>query len=146
MATTYPLRRAVLRDGRPEAEVRYAEDDLPGALHLAALDEPAPGKAAAVVGIATLFPAPTELRPGRVAWRLRGMAVDPSVQGRGVGTALLDDAVARLRAEGAEVVWADGRDTALGFYERAGWRIEGDGFAVSIGHRDVAHHFVLLDL
>ena len=139
-AATYPLRRAVLRGGDPEAEVRYEGDDLPTAVHLVALDG-----ADAVVACATLFPAPTE-RFGPNAWRLRGMAVAPSLQGTGVGRELLDEAVRRVRAEGADVIWADGRDTALGFYEREGWRVEGDGYDVPVGTGTIPHHLVVLEL
>lgn len=136
-ALTHELRRAVLRGGRPEAEVRYPEDDRPGTFHLAAVHD------GAVVGVSTWSPVPTDRRPGAVAWRLRGMAVDTARQGGGVGAQLLAAAVERLRAAGAEVLWADGRDNALPFYERHGWKVEGEGF-VAAG--DIPHHAVVLDL
>lgn len=122
------LRSRVLRDGDPH--VGFEDDDEPTTLHLGAVDD---GR---VVGVATLA-----LRePG--VYQLRGMAVEPSLQGTGVGRAVLDEAERRLRALGARQVWANGRDTALGFYERAGWRVEGDGYEV-IG---LPHHRVVRDL
>jgi GNAT superfamily N-acetyltransferase len=133
-----PLRREVLRDGRPDADVTFPTDEA--GFHLAVLDE---GDRDAVIGVASFFESPTAKRPGRVAWQLRGMAVATAWQGRGVGLALLDEAVRRLRSMGAEVLWADGRDTALGFYERAGWAVEGDGYVTGIG---LPHHTVVLDL
>jgi GNAT superfamily N-acetyltransferase len=136
-AATYDLRRAVLREGRPDAEVRLPEDELAGAFHLAAVD------GGAVVGVCTWAPVPTPRRPGAVAWRLRGMAVDPGRQGGGVGGLLLAAAVDRLSAAGAEVLWADGRDAALAFYERHGWQVEGDGFLAANG---IPHHVVVRDL
>jgi GNAT superfamily N-acetyltransferase len=120
VAATHALRRAVLRGGRPDAEVAYAEDDLPGTFHLAAVD------AGAVVAVSTWAPVPSVHRPGAVAWRLRGMAVEDGRQGGGVGAQLLAAAVERLSAAGAEVLWADGRDAALPFYERHGWKVQGD--------------------
>jgi GNAT superfamily N-acetyltransferase len=137
-ATVYPLRRSVLRDGRADADATFPEDERPGTLHLAAFD-----RDGVVVCVATLFPQPTDRRPGARAWRLRGMAVDPSTQGTGVGRALLDDAVRRARESGVEVLWAEGRDSALGFYEQAGWSVEGEGYVTSIG---LPHHTVVLDL
>ena len=134
----HPLRRAVLRDGRDDLDASFPEDDLPDTLHLAAT-----GDDGAVLGVATAFPQGTDLRPGAVAWRLRGMAVDPSTQGAGVGRVILDDLVRRAREGGVEVLWAEGRDTALGFYERAGWTVEGEGYVTSIG---LPHHTVVLDL
>ena len=137
VAATHALRRAVLRGGRPDAEVAYAEDQLPGTFHLAAVD------AGAVVAVSTWAPVPTEHRPGAVAWRLRGMAVEDGRQGGGVGAQLLAAAVERLSAIGAEVLWADGRDAALPFYERHGWQVQGEGFVAAGG---IPHHVVVLDL
>lgn len=137
VTATHPLRRAVLRGGRPDAEVAYAEDELPGTFHLAAVD------AGAVVAVSTWAPVPSVHRPGAAAWRLRGMAVDAGRQGGGVGGQLLAAAVERLAAAGAEVLWADGRDAALPFYERHGWKVQGDGFVAAGG---IPHHVVVLDL
>lgn len=122
------LRSNVLREGRPH--VGFEDDDEPTTIHLGArLD----GR---VVGVATFA-----LRePG--VFQLRGMAVAPALQGTGIGTAVLDEGVRRLRSLGAVQVWANGRDGALGFYERAGWRVEGEGYEV-IG---LPHHRVVLDL
>ena len=138
VTATHDLRRLVLREGRPDADVDYAEDDLPETFHLAAVAGDGD-----VVGVATWAPAPTERRPGAAAWRLRGMAVAPDQQGAGIGTALLDRALDRLRPAGVEVLWADGRDSALPFYERHGWSVEGDGFRTAGG---IPHHLVVLDL
>jgi GNAT superfamily N-acetyltransferase len=138
VAVTHDLRRLVLRDGRADADVHYDEDAAADSFHLAALD--AEG---AVVGVATWAPCPTEHRPGARAWRLRGMAVHPDAQGGGVGSALLAAAIDRLRPLGVEVLWADGRDAALPFYERHGWSVEGEGFLAAHG---IPHHVVVLDL
>ena len=138
VADTHDLRRLVLREGQPDADVDYDVDGSADSFHLAALD--ADGS---VIGVATWAPCPTEHRPGARAWRLRGMAVHPDAQGGGVGSALLDAAVERLRGQGVEVLWADGRDAALPFYERHGWSVEGEGFLAA---NDVPHHVVVLDL
>ena len=134
---THDLRRRVLRDGRPDTAVSFAGDLVPGAFHLGLLDD-----GGTLVGVVSLSPEPTPHRPGRKALRLRGMAVEPSRQGQGAGSLLLAAAVRRAAQEGYEVVWANGRDTALGFYGRHGWQVVGDGF-VTI---DLPHHVILLDL
>jgi GNAT superfamily N-acetyltransferase len=104
----------VLREGR--AHEGFPEDDDAATVHLAAVEGDH------VVGVATFVPRDDGW------WQLRGMAVDAERQGRGIGRAILDEAESRLRALGASGVWANGRDTALGFYERAGWRVVGDGY------------------
>jgi GNAT superfamily N-acetyltransferase len=73
------------------------------------------------------------------------MAVDPAMQGRGVGGAVLTAAILRLRAVGATLLWASARDRALPFYERFGFTVvEGSGFAPAQTGRP--HHIILLDL
>ncbi len=134
---THDLRRQVLRDGRPEADVDFPGDRVPGAFHLGVLDD-----AGAVVGVASLSPEPTPHRPGKRGVRLRGMAVDPRYRGTGAGSALLAAAVERARTAGHEVLWANARDTALAFYEQRGWAVVGEGFV----HVDLPHHVALLDL
>ena len=57
---------------------------------------------------------------------LRAIYVDPPAQGAGVGTALLDAAVAALRAAGhAEAfLWTfEANGLARAFYERHGWEL-----------------------
>ncbi|HUQ39911.1 MAG TPA: GNAT family N-acetyltransferase [Acidimicrobiales bacterium] len=134
----HPLRRSVLRGGRPDAEVTYTEDADPDTFHLGGLVD---GR---VVAVATVAPAPTPLRPGARAWRLRGMAVDPELQGCGMGRRIMDEIFTRVRSRDGQVLWADGRDTALGFYSRVGMEVVGDGF-VPPGST-LPHHVVIIDL
>lgn len=137
---TFDLRRLVLRDGRPDAEVRFAEDGVEGSFHLAAVEE----ETGVVVGVVTLFPEASRHRPSAVRpWRLRGMAVAPDRQGQGVGSALLEAAVTRLRSRGADALWANGRDTALGFYRRHGWTVLDDAFVTD--DTGLPHHVVAFD-
>jgi GNAT superfamily N-acetyltransferase len=77
-----------------------------------------------VVGVVQVGPDPDQAGVGL----LRGLNVEPAAQGAGVGAALYEHAVARLRDAGfAEaVLWvfaANGH--ARGFYERRGWRADG---------------------
>ncbi len=51
------------------------------------------------------------------------MATDFDVQGRGYGALVLRFAEAHLAELGVEQVWANARDTALGFYVATGWTI-----------------------
>jgi GNAT superfamily N-acetyltransferase len=135
----HDLRRRVLRAGTPSDDVEFDEDARPDAFHLAAAD--ADGR---LVGVATFFLQPTPWRDGQRAAQLRGMAVEPTVQGQGVGAALLRAATDRLRSVGVTVLWANARDSALGFYERCGMVVVGDGFLTS--DTLLPHHVVVLDL
>ena len=135
---THDLRRRVLRGGRPDADVAFAGDDDPGALHLGVMSDDAN-----VLAVASFYPRPTPYRSGARAVQVRGMAVEPERQGAGLGRLLIAAAADRLRNEGVEVLWANGRDSALGFYRRLGWEVVGEGFVTDPG---VPHHVVVLDL
>jgi GNAT superfamily N-acetyltransferase len=132
------LRRRVLRAGTPSGDPRLVEDDAPGAFHLAGRN------GAAIVACVSFSPQPTAHRPGANAWRLRAMAVDPSLQGTGAGRQILQAGIERARASGATAVWAHARDSAVGFYERMGMVVVGDGFVDAA--TALPHHAVVLDL
>ncbi len=123
-AETHELRRLVLRGGLEDAVVAYPADDEPATWHLGAVDEEG-----AVVATSTFFPEPCPLRPEvDDAFRLRSMAVAATMQGRGVGALVLGRAVERLREAGVALVWANARDSALGFYARLGFEVSDRSF------------------
>lgn len=112
--TTYPLRAAVLRPGRP---VEMDGDRDPATFHLAA--RTAQGQ---VVGVVRFNPAPCPWHQGaRAAWQLRGMATDPVLRSAGTGRALVTEGLSRVAALGGDLVWCDARLAAAGFYERMGF-------------------------
>lgn len=112
------LRLAVLRPAAPRVPSAYDED--PATVHVGGFD------GERVVGCASVFPEPFDDEPA--AWRLRGMAVEPSYQGRGVGRLVLDAAVAAAAEAGAPLMWANGRVSAMQFYLRQGWQARGEEF------------------
>lgn len=138
-AATHDLRRAVLRDGRPDAVVAFDGDDEATTVHLAVLDD-----TGSPVAIATLLDRPCPRRPGVApARQLRGMAVATDRQGDGLGAALVAAALERCRSEGVAVLWAHARVSALGFYAAVGLPPEGDTYIhgdVHLPHRVVVHH------
>lgn len=123
---THDLRARVLRDGTHD-EVVFPDDDAPETVHLAAVTDD--GR---IVGIGSFYRVEGDIQ-------LRGMAVDPDVQGSGAGRAIIEHAHERFRGEH---LWASCRDGALGFYERLGWRIVGEGFDTRWG----PHHRGEIDL
>ena len=93
----------------PGATVLIAEDD----------DE--------IVGFAVVRPSGDDDAAPETG-ELDGLYTDPSVWGRGVGRALLDEAVSRLAGAGFEdaTLWtAEENDRPRRIYERAGWSADG---------------------
>ncbi len=70
--------------------------------------------------------------------RLLQMAVDPALQGQGVGSKLVQALEARVRAAGFLTIHLHARDTAIGFYERLGYAIDGPPYTeVGLPHHDM---------
>ncbi|MEX0847090.1 MAG: GNAT family N-acetyltransferase [Ilumatobacteraceae bacterium] len=132
-----PIRLAVLRADTSTKETRFAEDDWPGAVHLGAFD------GEHLIATSTWIPREHASKPGTPAVQLRGMATLQSHQSRGVGAALVAAGIGRARADGARLVWANARDAAMAFYEREGFRVEGDGFIDAT--TQLPHHVVVID-
>ncbi len=113
----HDLRRRVLRANNPNSDVSFDDDDEPTSRHFVGLlDE-------RIVASASFFLVPAPIRPELVSYQLRSMAVDFDVQGQGFGALVLETAEDDLRVLGAQQLWANARDVALGFYLATGWTV-----------------------
>jgi GNAT superfamily N-acetyltransferase len=116
----HDLRRRVLRGDDAALYHPDARDDEVTSIHFGGL------LGDRLVVSASFFPSSPPMNPTLVTYQLRYMATDFDVQGRGYGALVLAFAEDDLRAVGAQQIWANGRDTALGFYQHVGWRcVEG---------------------
>ncbi|MGC2485482.1 MAG: GNAT family N-acetyltransferase [Acidimicrobiales bacterium] len=129
----YELRRRVLRNNDPSVSVEEPRDHDPDSRHYAGL------LGERVVASASFYPVAAPVRPELASYQLRFMAVDADEQGHGYGARLLAAAEDSLRATGAQQLWANARDTALGFYESTGWTIVENSAHVS-AVTNLAHH------
>jgi GNAT superfamily N-acetyltransferase len=131
---THALRRTVLRNGTPSEEVVFDGDELDTTFHLGLrIDDE-------VVAISTWLERPYPDRPGDRGFQIRGMATVDAHRGAGFGARLLEAGIDRCRADGAKLVWARARDTALGFYVRHGFATIGVGYidlTTGLPHHDV---------
>lgn len=134
-----PLRRDVLRRGMEDRSVAFDGDDEPTTLHLALVDDDGE-----ILATSTWLDRPCAARPGERSRQLRGMATHRALQGSGAGSRLLAEGLRRAAADGVRVVWANARDTALDFYARHGFVVDGEGFVESVTR--LPHHVVVHDL
>lgn len=121
------LRDRVLREplGLPPDSVRFPFEDR--SLHLCAIERLA--NAERVVGC-VLFHCESESEG-----RLFQMAVEPTLQGRGIGRRLVSMLETELCERGVLCVRLHARAVASAFYERLGYRVVGDPFLeVGIEH------------
>lgn len=97
-----------------------SEKDVEGEgqqLHIAALDD-----AGEVVGTVVLKPGSTD------EMKLRQMAVADKMQGTGLGKKLVTYAETVAKEHGFHVIAMHARISALGFYEKLGYKSEGESF------------------
>jgi GNAT superfamily N-acetyltransferase len=68
---------------------------------------------------------------GEPAWQLRGMATHPDFSRQGIGRRLLAFSDAYLtRESGIRLFWCNARKSAVGFYQKQGWVLESEEFAI----------------
>lgn len=116
---TLSVRQRVLWPDLPLSDLRLTEDDI--GLHFGAFYSVSGDDSGTIVGVASFFVDATSAR-------LRKMAILPEMQGRGCGTGIIDSAVDHFKSNGITLIWCDVRASAVGFYNRLGFEIEGDTF------------------
>ena len=129
-----PMRQRELRPHQPIEAMVYPGDEAPGSFHLAAVDG-----VGRVVGIASFYVDPHPLDPEPGDWRLRGMAVEPSLRGKGLGGRLVEAGISRIREQGGRRLWCNARVSAQAFYEVLGFAIAGDIFEIE----PIGPHYVM---
>lgn len=60
--------------------------------------------------------------------QLRQMAVKGNLQGKGIGASIMSFAETISRDRGYRAIIMHARDTAIGFYEKFGYKVKGDPF------------------
>ena len=130
---TRPLRRLVLR---PEQTIDQPipGDGLDDAVHVAVIADDGN-----VLGACFLLPETCEWRPeDQPAWRLRGMASEPTLRSRGIGRMLVSGSTDYVASQGGVLLWCHARVSAEPFYLRTGWQPYGDTFLEhNLPHRNM---------
>ena len=111
---TWRLRRDVLYPGQKMFEMEMDEDA--DGIHFGAF------KDNQLVGVVSLFQKDTD-------FQFRKLAVDPAVQGMGIGNRLLDYITKHAQDEGGTKIWCNARLSAIGFYLKSGFVQTGQTFS-----------------
>lgn len=141
--STRELRRRVLRPHLTSTDV-LPGDDVTDAVHFAILgDHGTPISACFLFVEGYPWPPddaagtpPTDVTP----WHLRSVATEAGMQGRRLGTVLLQDVLRHVAQQGGGVLWCNARTPALSFYHRLGLVAHG-GEHMS-GNPPLAHYYM----
>lgn len=110
-------------DLSPDAEqIEYAPE---GARHFAALED-----GQVVVGACYILLNVAPFDSKKWALQLRGMAVEPALQGQGIGASLVKHVLTLAEEEQVEILWFNARRVALGFYAKLGFHKWGEEFEI----------------
>lgn len=119
---TFRLRQRVLRPHEQLKQLALPGDDDPDTCHLAALTA-----SHEVVSTANVRREPPLWDPdSEDGWRIRGMATNEELRGRGFGARLLDAVLVHVAARGGGLIWCHARVPAQRFYHRAGFVTRGE--------------------
>lgn len=122
----FPLRRAVLRKNMPNEPHEFSGDFDESTFHLGYFEKNE------LIGIVTL------MKNGNIA-QLRGMAVDEKHQGKGIGKKLVLEAEKILLKNNISKIWMNAREKAVPFYEKLGYKIEGEIFII----KPIGFHYLM---
>lgn len=123
-AQTLLIRAKVLRPGKEPDEALFLGVMPPEARHFAVYEDDQ------IIGAGFVVPVPAPFDPQPKAWMLRGMAVDPDLQGKGAGRLIVERVLEEANREGIEMLWFNARRIAVGFYHRLGFEPIGEEFEI----------------
>ncbi len=130
---TYPVRQLVLRAGKPIESCRFEGDELPSTHHFGYFT------ANQLLGVISLFEAENATFEKQKSFQIRGMAVLESYQKKGIGEALVREAETFCKKQKTTLIWFNARTSAVGFYKKMGYEIEGNEFEI----KEVGPHFLM---
>ena len=129
---TYDLRHRVLRPHQPIADCQYPGDFTGTTFHLGIKGSET------FVCIGSFFLEKHMDFQDDTQIRLRGMATDPLLKGKGFGRTLIQAAEEILLQRSAPFIWCYAREKAFDFYTKVGFKFHGPFFELpGIGRHKV---------
>jgi GNAT superfamily N-acetyltransferase len=124
-AETLSIRNAVLRPGMNISACVFEGDDLSSTKHFGAFSEEND-----LVGIVSIFYKDHDAIETKNVFQIRGMASSKSYRGHGVGRLLLSAVESYAKKQGAILIWANARTSAIGFYTKLGYSLASEEFHI----------------
>ena len=130
---TFPVRSAVLRQGKPIETCFFLGDDAVDTTHFGLFNENK------LIGVASLFKKNNENFDQKNQFQLRGMAILKEYQSSGFGKLLIEEIFNFIKINQTELLWFNARETAVPFYEKQGCIKKGASFEIP----EIGSHFLM---
>lgn len=130
---TYTVRQPVLRPGLPLTSCVFPGDDDSTTVHFGIYEKDS------LMGIVSVFENPNALFSEEKQFQIRGMAILPEHQKKGLGEKLIKKAEEYVNNKGGELLWFNAREVAVGFYKKSGYHTIGNPFDIE----GVGIHYVM---
>lgn len=129
-----PLRQLVLRNNQPIKNCVFDGDELESTIHIGAFFQ------TNLVGIVSLMKYSNSEFNSHKQYQLRGMAVHPNFQGKGIGKQLLQFSLAHLSRLKIDLCWCNARKKAVSLYHKQGFTVHGSEFEIPT----IGPHFLMV--
>jgi GNAT superfamily N-acetyltransferase len=130
---TFPVRSAVLRQGKPIETCSFLGDDAVGTTHFGLCIENN------IIGVASVFTINNENFDNKNQFQLRGMAILEEYQSTGFGKLLIEEIFNFIESNQVELLWFNARETAVPFYEKLGCIKKGASFEIP----EIGPHYLM---
>lgn len=124
--TTYAVRHPVLRNGRPLADCVFEGDDLLSSIHLGAYHQ------GTLIGVLSAYRKKHKKFPLANGYQIRGVAVLPSYQNKGIGKKLMAEIESLLCTKKEVLLWLNARESAMAFYKKINYVPLGKPFSIPL--------------
>ena len=130
---TFPVRSAVLRQGKPIETCFFLGDGAEDTTHFGLF------KDNKLIGVASIFKFNNEYFEQKNQFQLRGMAVLNEYQGFGFGNIILEEVCKFVITKNTDVLWFNARENAVRFYKNFGFSTFGNSFEIP----EIGTHFLM---
>ncbi|MGB8704557.1 MAG: GNAT family N-acetyltransferase [Gillisia sp.] len=122
---TISVRQTVLRPGKPVSDCEFEGDYSPESFHLGIFYHNN------LAGVGSFIKMSNPLFTDLNQFRIRGMAILPQFQKHGFGKKILKEGETEIAAiSQTPLIWFNARETAIGFYEKFGYKTQGEKFDI----------------
>lgn len=130
---TFIIRQPILRQGKPLEACTLEGDDLETTHHFGLF------KNSNLTGIISLFLKTNPIFAENLQAQIRGMAILEMYQKKGFGEALVKHCEDYCTSNQFDLIWFNARATAIGFYKKMGYKINGTLFDIP----EIGNHYLM---